>query len=64
MRRLPYLLMDKLGLIEQELYNPAIPLVRAVICLDCDCVSESVHESCGHCGSKATFPLTSVISLR
>jgi len=38
----------------------AIPLVHAVLCLDCNCVTDANHE-CPVCSSRALMNLASVL---
>lgn len=40
----------------------AIALRNAVLCVDCDCVSNSNHHSCVVCGSAALIGLAKVLS--
>jgi len=48
----------------QSLMNTtAIPLVHAVLCLDCNCVSDSQRD-CPACSSKVLMNLSSVLDRR
>ena len=40
-----------------------IPLVHAVLCLDCSCVTDATRE-CPACSSKALMNLSSVLNRR
>ena len=42
------------------LNRPAIPLDRAVLCLDCDCVSDA-NRQCPACSSSALMNLSVVL---
>ncbi len=39
----------------------AIPLVNAVLCADCETISDSPHDECSVCGSKSLFNLRRVL---
>lgn len=41
----------------------AIPLVHAVLCLDCDCVTDA-NQECPVCSSRALMNLASVLDRR
>ena len=41
--------------------NSVIPLVQAVLCLDCNCVSDA-NRHCPACSSKALMNLSSVLN--
>jgi hypothetical protein len=43
--------------------NSMIPLARAVLCLDCNCVTDANRE-CPACSSKALMNLSSVLDRR
>ena len=39
----------------------AIPLRQAVLCPNCDCISDSPHDNCLICGSPSLLPLARVL---
>jgi len=39
----------------------AVFLQNAVLCVDCDCVTDSPHERCLVCGSRSLFNLSRVL---
>ena len=41
--------------------NSTIPLDHAVLCLDCDCVSDAIRE-CPACSSRALMSLSVVLN--
>jgi hypothetical protein len=43
-----------------QMKTSAIPLVHAVLCLDCNCVTDANHE-CPVCSSRALMNLASVL---
>jgi hypothetical protein len=38
-----------------------IPLSRAILCLDCNCITEATNEHCLACGSKSVLSLSSIL---
>jgi hypothetical protein len=38
-----------------------IPLAKAVLCLDCEHITESRSDRCAHCGSKGLLSLANVL---
>jgi hypothetical protein len=46
---------------DHEQYLNAIPLVNAVLCVDCDTISNSPHDKCLVCGSNSLFNLRRVL---
>ena len=39
----------------------AVALQNAVLCADCDCVSDSPHDKCLVCGSRSLFNISRVL---
>jgi hypothetical protein len=39
----------------------AVCLQKAVLCADCDCVSDSPHDKCLVCGSRSLFSIARVL---
>ena len=39
----------------------AVFLQNAVLCVDCDCVTDSPHDSCLVCGSRSLFNISRVL---
>ncbi len=40
----------------------AIRLQQAVLCANCDCISDSPHDACLVCGSRSLLPLARVLN--
>lgn len=42
----------------------AVRLQQAVLCVDCDTISDSPHDACSICGSRSLLPLCRVLGER
>lgn len=40
-----------------------VPLARAVLCADCDVITDSTGAVCGYCGSRAITSLQKMLEL-
>jgi hypothetical protein len=51
-------LFGVIGRNEQEPGPEVVPLYRAVLCADCELITQATKDSCGVCGSRALLDLS------
>jgi len=49
---------------QAESGSDAVPLLNAVLCVDCECVTNSRSEECSVCGSRSLLTLAKIIGGR